>query len=281
MKQKTKTFFYGILAVFTFSLVLGACPSDSGTPPPDRSKLKLSGQVYIQSTDYSTILSKPNEKYTKDLDIYDGGLGGTGEIKKGMLAYSIDVVPPLSPINEGGSLDYLKNMYESLKFSPEDASVAAVALEITGSEEYGGVLKGLLGLDMSQLPIKLTIKTLNYVYVDKDLKITADKKTFNYNDFDFSNGFDFPISLSLTSEKINLPLKKGWNSLYSEITVDLTRELIALIMSQNLSILDLMDLQLIGNLKMSVGDPGKLNWTLIPSLPPDIIDLQYPEDPDL
>ncbi|MDR2575882.1 MAG: hypothetical protein LBC52_05500 [Treponema sp.] len=281
MEEKAKKIFYGILAVFTFSLILSACPADSGTPPPDRSKLKLSGQVYIQNTDPLALLfNSKNEEYKKNLDISDGGLGGTGEIKNGKLNYSINVVPQLSPINEGGGLDSLKEIYPSLKFSPENVNATAVVL-LTDSDEYSGLLKYLLevNFDLSKLAIKITIKMVNYMYVDKNLNITAD--VFNY---DYTNP-ELPFPITLTSEKINLSLKQGWNTLYSEITAqaNIPLELIPVIMGQgqldpDSPGPDLSALEPKGNLKMSVGDPGNLNWTLIPQ-PSDDDDPEYPQPP--
>jgi len=276
MKQKIKISFYGILAVLAFALVLGACPDDP-EKAPDRSTLKLSGQVYIQSTDFFTLLFNPdkiNEKFNGNLSISDDGLGGTGEIKNGQLNYSIGVPLNLSPINEDGSLDYLKERYKSLKFSSEDVNANGVVLEVTGSEEYSGLLKYLLDInfDLSKLNITITIKTVNYVYVDKDLNITADADSFEYNDY------GFPISL--TTEKINLSLKKGWNALYSEITAqsNIPTELIPILMGGPLSDPDSLGLDLLrptGNLKMSVSDPANINWTLLPAQSPEYPD--YPE----
>jgi hypothetical protein len=281
MKQRAKIYFCGILV---FILILGACPTDSGTTP-DRSKLKLSGQVYIQEINLEKLplIIVSTSKYNDNLTITDGELGGNGEVKNGQLSYSIDVEPPLLPINEDGGLDYLKERYSSLKFSSEDVNAAAVALEVTDNEKYSGLLKGLLDIKLNidnfpQMNITITIKILNYIYIDKDLKITADADKFEYTDF------GFPIKL--TTEKINLNLKKGWNSLYEEITAqsNIPPELIPILMGQaasnpDLSILDLSALEPKGNLKMSVGDPGNLNWTLIPSQYSDIDDPEYPQPP--
>jgi len=303
MKQKAKTFFYGILAVFTFSLILAACPTDTSSKIPSvngTSKLSLSGQVYNyeQNTDQDTdqdtdpgaglltsLLIGPQE-FKGDLDISDGGLGGNGKIEKGKLSYTIVAVGPQSllPIDEG--LAYLKNYYSSLNFSPRDANAAPVTLQITDDEEYSGLMKGLLNIDMdfTKMTIKITMKVVNYVYVDKDLTITAGKKTFINSDFGLED-LGFPITL--TSEKINLHLKKGWNSLYEEITAqsnippDLLALLPSLVNSPNpdLSGLNLSKLRPTGTLKMSVSDPGNLNWTLIPSQSFDDIVPQPPEFP--
>lgn len=299
MEQRAKTFFYGTLAVLAFSLVLGACPADSGTsannPPVPR--LSLSGQVCTQDISLENISLETLmhnlisiNNYNDSLNISDGGLGGTGQIKDGQLTYTIIGVPPLSPIGEG--LNYLKEMYSSLTFSSEDVQAAVVALEITDSEDYSGLFKGLLTLNSSpvfslsgiSISIVINIKMVNYVYVDKDLNITADEGNFNYTDF------VFPISL--TTDKIDLSLGKGWNSLCSEITaqVNVPPELIPILMNlfMNPDTLDpdllnpdlLSTLRPTGNLKMSDGDPGNLNWTLVSSQSYDDIEPQYPEYPD-
>jgi len=293
MKLKAKTF-YGILAVFSFSLVLAACPPEPKPSKPvipsinGAPSLKLSGQVYIQNIDtsFEAIMSNSISnisKYNGNLDIFDGGLGGSGEIIKGKLGYTIDEVPELSPINEGEDLAFIKDKYSSLKFTPEDVEVAAVAFEIINDgensgldEEYSGLFKGSLNidLDLSKLTVKITIKMVNYVYVDRDLKITGDKYTYVNTDY------GFPITL--TTERINLDLKKGWNSIYEEITAqsNIPMELIPILMSPSPmdpdSPPDLSALKPTGNLKMSVADPVNLNWILIPSQPPDIP--QYPDD---
>jgi len=247
-----------------FALILGACPADSGTPS-EHPTLKLSGQVYIQDINFSLEALRSNSissisTYNDSLKISDGGMGGKGEINNGQLSYTIIGVP--SPINEGGDLDYLKEMYSSLTFSSEDVNVAAVALKITDSDEYNGLLKGLLDINSDikylQLTVNITIntKTVTYVYVDKDLNITADADTFEYN------GFDFPISL--TTEKIDLSLKNGWNSLCSEITAQMNVPL-ALLPALTSPNPDLSSLKPTGKLKMSVSDPAEFNWTLVSS----------------
>jgi len=281
MIQKTKIF-YGSLAVLAFiALVLGACPdksADSVEPVYDPSLLKLSGQVYNydQNNYLSSLLRGPKE-FKGKLSIYDGGLGGLGLIKNGLLNYYIKK-PPLSPINEDGGLDYLKGMYPSLEFSSEDVKAAVVALEISNSSEYSGLLKSLIGptppkpainLLTNKVSITINIETVNYVYVDKNLNIKADAGSTDVGSF----GFDFGFPITLTADKINLNLKKGWNSLYSKITAKVTMPLemlsalMAIISSPNpdLSTLDLKALETSGNLKMSVADPETLKWTLVPS----------------
>jgi hypothetical protein len=275
MKHNTKVSFYGIFAVLALTMVLGACPVDPGKSP-DRSTLKLSGQTYIQNTDPAALLTNSeNEKFDGNLKISDGEQGGTGQIKNGLLTYSIGIPRDLSSISEGEGLDYLKGMYSSLKFSTEDVNVAVVTLGITDSEEYSGLLKYFLktNFNLSKLTIEINIKMVNYVYVDKDLSITADADTFVYP---YSG-----IPITLTTDKINLPLKKGWNSLYSEITAQssIPPELIGP-SDPDSSEPDLSALNPKGNLKMSVGDPSDIYWTLMPSDTSDIIDPQYPEYPE-
>jgi len=259
MKQRAKAFFYGILAVSAFALILAACPTNTSSNPADNTpRLKLSGKVYTQDIDPQTykVTTSP---YNDSLSISDRGMGGAGEIKKGQLDYTIIGEPlNLSSINEGGGLDYLKDMYPTLKFSPEDAKAAVAVLEITDSEEYGGLLKGLLDIKMLAFPPNASIKTVNYVYVDRRMQITADLYEYHTD--------DYGLPMVLTSEKINLNLKKGWNALYSEITARL----------------DMTTSNLRGNLKMSVSDPADLKWTLVSSeyLGIDPVEPEYPEPPE-
>jgi hypothetical protein len=279
MKHEIKTFFYGITAVLIFALVLGACPVDSKTSS-DNSSLRLSGQVYIQNTEpFALLLNSANEEFKGNLNISDGGLGGSGKIKNGKLNYSIGIPKQLEPIGE--RLNYLKNMYSDLEFSSDDVNAAVVALEIIDNDEYSGLLKNSLNVNFNSnnplnMNIIITIKMVNYIYVDNNLIIKADKHTFDNNDFGFPD-LGFPISL--TTEEINLSLKKGWNALYSEITAQSNIPPELLVPSEpsdpDSPGPDLSALRPTGNLKMSVGDPGNLNWTLMPSQ-----DSGYDDDDD-
>ena len=265
MIQKTKILICGITVVL--ALALAACPTGSGDSD-NSSRLRLSGKVYTQDFDIKT-LSVTYNNYNENLEISDGVLGGVGKIRNGQLNYTIGE-PPLSPIGEG--LASLKEMYPGLEFSSEDVNAAVVILEIVGSEEYSYISKTAFNITPSIFPpaIKLTIETVNYVYLDKDIKITAEGNYFEYNDF------DFPISL--TTENINLSLKKGWNPLYSKISVQINvpRELLSSLdlSSLDLSTLNLADLRPTGNLSMSVADPDSLKWALETSQPSDFLQLQ-------
>jgi len=254
MIQKTRNF-CGLLAVLVFTLVLGACFNKSAKS--DASALRLSDQVHhIDSTDLSSLLSSPNP-FMDNLHISDGGLGGDGKITNGQLSYIIKA-PRLSPINEG--LGFLAGKYSNIRFSPEDANAAALALG-TNSEKYSGLFKNLLSLNaFSKIPT-IIVETVNYVYVDKDVKITAGSNNSTYNDL------GFPVSL--TTENINLSLKKGWNPLYSRIIAEMDIPL-GSILSQDFWNLDLTDLESTGTLSMSVLDPPTLKWTLVPLPPPDL-----------
>ena len=297
-------------AVLVITLILGACPTDTGTStekpsapsnPPPVMKLSLSGQVYTQDINLDpenidlggSLFFNPNlasiKKYNDSLSIDDGGIGGLGEIINGKLSYIIET-PELLPIGE--SLSYLKGMYSGLNFSPADANASAVILQITDSEEYSGLLKGLLTVNLvpvitrfppppavTAISIVITIKTVNYVYVDKALNITADPFSYDYTDP------ELPFPIGLTSDRINLRLREGWNPLYSEIKaqVDIPLDMIPELMmpsDPDSPGPDLSALRPKGNLKMSVGEPGNLNWILIPSQSSDIVEPEYPGRPE-
>jgi hypothetical protein len=224
-------FLCGIALVF--ALVLESCSA----PASDEYKglgesLNLSGQAYTR--DFSSANYSINyAEYANSLNVSDGGIGGTGKIENGKLSYSIKK-PKLSPV--AGSLTMLQGMYADLKFSPEDAQAALLNLTVTG----GGY--SLLSRETISVTIpSLVYETVYYVYVDKDTVVTAEAGSFIST--------DFIIPISITTQKINIKLKKGWNALHGKTEAGLKLTLS-------------LEPEFAGDLKISVDNPSDFKWTL-------------------
>ena len=251
-----------IAAVLTAVLILAACPTDSS---PEQYKglgktLKLSGQVYTQEFGQTGITIKSNyNKFNGDLDLSDNDLGGSGKIKNGQLGYSVGT-PVLSPVGTGLAL--LNDMYADISFSTLDLNAAILTLTINDSEDYKMQLREKLGnpkiISLSPLALTFTFEIVNYVYVDKDVTVSANGDTFVFD--------DFFIPVTLTTGNIKLKLKKGWNPLHSTIiassNLPFSPEDLLSPDITNLDLTDLADLEPTGNLVMSLKDPSSLCWTL-------------------
>jgi hypothetical protein len=225
--RKEKIIFCGI--AFAFALILESCPASA----PDEFKslgesLSLSGQMYVRDIDASHSIAY--NEYKSDLEVSDSGIGGAGEIKKGKLQYSSIEKPKLSPVAD--SLAMLEEVYKGITFSPEDTQAALLNLTIPGSAEYSFLFRETIKVNLPSF----TYETVYYVYVDRDAVVTAEAGSFTPT--------DFFVPMSLTSQKINLKLKKGWNALHSTITAGFGLFLLT------------------GDLKMSIGNPPSFKWTL-------------------
>lgn len=226
-------FLPGIAAAF--ALILIACPAGTGGGEYNGlgKKLNISGRVYTRDID--TINYGVNyAEYKDNLSVSDGGIGGTGKIEKGRLSYSIGE-PALIEVDEG--LAMLQKMYDGVKFNPADARASVVNLTITDNPDY--ILLSREKIDIKQL--SLDCEFVSFAYVDRDVTVTADGDSFRFD------GFDIPMEI--TTEIINLKLKKGWNAVCGRITGEPKFSLVT-------------GVELSGNLSISVGDPSSLKWTL-------------------
>lgn len=228
-------FLPGITAVF--ALVLASCPSgtDSGVYKGLGEKLNISGRVYTRNIDTENF-SVNYIEYKNNLAVSDGGIGGEGKIEKGQLSYSIEE-PVLFQVDEG--LAILKRMYTSVEFSPEDARAAAVNLTVTGDTDYILLSREKITVNLNQL--SLGFDFVYYLYVDRDVIVTADGDSFRFENFE--------IPINITVSEISLNLKKGWNALYGKISGELKYTLLS-------------GAEASGNLTMSVSNPSSLKWTL-------------------
>lgn len=236
MTVQDKLFTLG--TALAFALILAACPAG---PAPEKykglgEKLNLSGKVYERNR---TLVSIDYTGYNGDLAISDGGIGGTGKIENGWLSYSITEQPALSPAANG--LEMLEEIYTNIGFSPNDAQAAVLNLQITDHPDYSLLSREIIEIEYAS-PVRLNGEFVYYVYVDRDVTVTADSGDFSFD------GFGFPIDI--TAKSINFTLKKGWNPLRGKIEGEL---------------------QLIGfppavggataALSMSAGNPSSLKWT--------------------
>jgi hypothetical protein len=253
--RKDKIFLCGI--AFAFALVLGSCPASAPAPVPDEykglgEKLNLSGRVYTPDIDTGVI--PPQFKYNAfegDLDLDDGGLGGSGEIRNGRLSYAIQRPLSLLPIDDG--LTMLEEVYANVSYSSQGVNANVISFSILGGAYSQLLLEKKEALSL-QLPltVKFPAKIVSYVYVDNDVTVTAKGKVSDFTDFGFP--------MNLTTENTTLNLKKGWNPLCASVNASADLSSVDLL-SMDLSTLDLADLDLKGTMCVSVDNP-LLNWTL-------------------
>jgi len=246
------------LAVFITIIVLAACPS--GPPPDENETLHLSGQVYTRNIDIDSIIGGEPDilaimalltsfGYTgfngnSTLNVSDN-FGGSGKIENGILSFSTGKPDDaaLSQIN-ADALDFISDFYTIDNFTPNDAKAAFLTLNITDSPDYNLITREKI--DVSLLNLKTNVEAVVYVYVDKDVIITA--QGLPYTD----NIMNIPVIL--TTPNINLKLIKGWNAVYSKLTV--TPDLI-LLPSPSIN-----SIALTANVNILVDDLSSLHWVL-------------------
>jgi len=163
--------------------------------------LNFSGQVYGgASQDYNQ-----NNPYTHNADVYaEYDIGGNGSIKTGKLEFTINT-PKITQQLFSGS------MYDNLKFNPSDVQGAPLSLRAISQEgnhnNYALTRTRTNGN---------TTESVNYLYVDRDVTVTAQGTTSDYE--------DQGQTITRITSNINLNLKKGWNTVYSkEETIGNTR----------------------------------------------------------
>ncbi|MCL2762641.1 MAG: hypothetical protein FWD36_05485 [Treponema sp.] len=262
MKSKT------LLATLTTIVVLAACPADTNTGAVDGSMaiLILSDQVYTRSTNTDNIFSSiiTYDQYNNDLDISDGGLGGTGNIRNGRINYIIEnpADAALIPLNvDNAQLAALNGFYSNFNISRNDAHIALLYLVTTDSIDYTILTRENIKsiLNIFSMSLEITSETVSYIYIDKDTAITAQgsQSTYPLTDIpidDFLTDYMFNVTaetIDLTAQDINLGLKKGWNPVRTTLTIKLRL---------NVSNIEIDSIS--GDIRISLGDSSSHKWTL-------------------
>ena len=248
--MKKEAYFFGMLLLLT--LILVSCPNPAGGGGLKASigdTLVLSGQVYTQEIDLAALLTDPDnilviKPFNASLSIDDDGLGGSGSITNGQLNYTIGTPGVLGPINLVDIND--EGVYTNFSVSDPAAQGAFCVLEISGSSEYYNLLKMLTkitNMDINPMSMKAELSfsatTVMYVYVDRDVVVSAEGSTIKDNDA----GMDIEI----TARDFSLKLKEGWNVIHA--------------VSQQK--MDLIQSKMEMNLRLSAGEPSGLRWILL------------------
>jgi hypothetical protein len=267
-----------ILTVFVIAVILAACSPDPSPPrepsPYFGTKLRLSGDVYTRRINFDPdnigesllyLFSKTSSLVTYhkagnnlDLAIFDGGLGGSGKIEKGKFSYFIEAPDEdsLTPINElslelllaATSLPNNVDLPE-IDISPNTAQAVFLSLIITGNPEYIFMNREKIEFDLPSFQI--IAETASYIYVDENVTITVPAFTYD------TSVMNIPVNL--TTGKINLNLKEGWNTIHSTLIVTLSITIQDFLES---TLVDLDSVEASGDLNIKVRNPSSLYWVL-------------------
>ena len=249
--MKNKKILIVLLTVCLLAVASVSCSSEPKRENPSSSPLgrvfNLSGQVFtaeptLNETMFIPIPDLEYKQFSGNLDVSAAGIGGNGKIENGIL--NISVPEPkagdLTPFSDT-LLDLITGLassglgsimiYDDFTVFPSEASGVLLNLQITGSETYSSLAKTDWTPPLIEIinkgTVTLAAETVSYFYVDRDITVTASKKT---TDLTFlllllSISMDTPIpinALTLDASRINMSLKSGWNAVYIKTTTVLS-----------------------------------------------------------
>jgi len=270
------------LCILALIIVLASCPNDT-EPSESRDKLKLSGKVYtreIGAFSLSSVFSGTIVVYAAtngDIAISDEGMGGAGHIKKGQLNYSIGKPAALMPLNPDDlELSAIEGIYSDVTLSSDGSNAAFLYLTPLDTD-YDLLIREFCEISPPDtrafplVPITLQYGIVNYVYVDRNLTVSAQGSLSSYPlaDLpinDFLQGIPFNLADNdavLKANDIKLGLKKGWNAVHSALTLTITASLP--LESLNPETFDIEDIEIdtiAGEIKVSIGNPESHKFTL-------------------
>jgi len=189
--------------------------------------LSFIGQVYGGESNKND----PTKPYNHDAEVYtEGETGGKGAITKGKLNFTIGTPAKLQPLfaNEG---EEMNNMYSNLKLNPGGANSAPLNLWAISQESNNNYVLRKKNTTTNTILQTTITENVEYLYVDRDVTITAKGKEFTDKD------------ISVITSDLNLKLRKGWNAIYR---IDTT----TIILGKSLS-----------TINISLGNP-ELKWVL-------------------
>jgi len=172
--------------------------SNSGTPINGAATLKISGEQVYESDEDGNLT-----KFNVNVPISDGGIGGSGSISNGILSYSIETPNNLESIN---ALFTEWNYWTDATFSASDPSAKYSLLEELLTQDGNTLVKGEFKESIKGNTYTTLEAYLVYIYVDKDVTITADA----YSGTSMDGNKTFGTSV----KAIKLALKAGWNTVF-------------------------------------------------------------------
>jgi len=234
----------------------------------DRSRLQLSGQMYIYAgTDSNGALMYAQAEgsaapiATPEWD----GVVGTGSITDGKVSMTITATPTkLWPFNQESWLfktpyllpypdGHMKPfglsgygppgpydivvLYNNLNFSASGVEYASFSSLYFGTDDNDS--REIVRENFSGTLTNLTSEEVTYIYVNKDVTVTGSGKTTTLTS---SSNWNMGTA-TVTTRNINLSLKRGWNAVYTK-TVKQEQ--------QNGSVTL--------TIEMSIGDPTQMKW---------------------
>jgi hypothetical protein len=263
-----------ILTILIIAAFLVACSGEPDTREPGPyfgSNLSLSGDLHTREINFdfenidvmsllnllanpSDLITYPEADKNLDLGISDGSIGGSGKVKNGKFSYSVGKpsASALQPI-EANDIPEISAIYKNVTITPQDANAAFLYLS-TNSPDYPLLTREntVPESELSSMSFKITAETTSYVYVDKNITITAEGSTYTdtITNLPIANNMDIPVKL--TTHDINLSLKPGWNAIHSIFAVTI----------KTLTIIPSFTFEADGDVSFSVGIPSSHKWVL-------------------
>ena len=196
--------------------------------------LTLSGQLHTEewpTKEDESVIYIPYSPNTDAGNIVFSNTGAEGTIDaNGAFTITVGVPAVLHPIKDSVLYWFLESCYNHIEFSTTDANSMLLELHNGRNALYRQLL--------STTKTGHTYETVYYVYLDRDLVVTAPELSQTIKSSDGS------YSSTKSSPALNLGLTRGWNVVY--IKEDKTSTSV----SDNLTI------------QISIGNPGHLKWVI-------------------
>jgi len=205
MKNLLKVFgVIALIAVIGFSVAACSEPDEGGGGPVFLGDtLELSGDVY--TVKYDDDYNPTYTKFTGDLALKSVA-GGSGEIKGGQLSYKIETPTGLTAIT-GLKSQWTSQGYTDITISDETVKIFQFdGIEPSSSTTYRSLYKENETANVSGANYSYTEESVTFVYVDKDVKVTA--KGFTETDEGYTE----------KANDIDLSLKEGWNAILVKVS---------------------------------------------------------------
>jgi hypothetical protein len=207
-----------LFPVLVLALILPAltgCPTgnedDPGIPSGNLGdgNLVLEGTVYTQDFDKDTY-KLTYKTYTTgiEVEVYANGsdkLGG-GAVTNGTFKITVEKPANLAGFDDMGSFF---SGWKNPTAAPADGKGAMISLRVKDTSNQ--ISKTESDVSVNGNGFSGTTKSVEYVYVDKDVTITLGKG----EDKNQEDGYSWEATFNAAILKLN----KGWNALYTESTV--------------------------------------------------------------
>jgi len=224
----------------------GGGGGNSGGGISGAEELNLSGQVwaeewiYIQGGDIPTSITY--SPFTRNVEI-SYSLGGEGSITNGQLNFNVGT-PTLDTWHTASSYFYdWRNKYRYFEISNPSAKAAGLWF----STPFDGFSREFNTVSRRGSTYTGIFQRVEFVYVDQDITIVGYGRT---NFWEESNP---TLKVTEITKDINITLKKGWNSIFSNINWTATVSGSGNNLTQTMEWTE----------TVSIANPNNLRWVLI------------------